>query len=148
MLRRESLTPGVMGYAGNDPQAEAGSMPRDSPGAWATERRLDAQNQRPALPTWGAGLGALGLAPVLLLGAAMLREARPHLVQLAVQLLDRELGLDVHLVVLVRLQPVLRGLAVLAHHDHRRLQRGEARQDEVEENVGEGIGRRVEDPRG
>src|SRR2546430_12424912 len=37
-------------------------------------------------------------------------------------------------VVLIRLHPVLVRLAVLAHHDHRRLQRGQGREHEIQQD--------------
>src|SRR5207302_1362490 len=82
-----------------------------------------------------------------LAGRPRLQQRRAQLVDLAVQLLDRELGLYVHPEILVGLQPVLRSLAVLAHHDDRRLQRGEAREQQVEEDVRIGIGRRLKPAR-
>ena len=54
---------------------------------------------------------------------------------------DLELGAQVHLIVEPRRDPVLRRLAVLAHHDDRRLDRREHRQHQVEKYVGIGVER-------
>ncbi len=45
---------------------------------------------------------------------AALHQGGAQLVELAVQLLHREFGLDVDLKILIRLKPVLRGLPILA----------------------------------
>src|SRR5207253_6312989 len=54
-------------------------------------------------------------------------EAGLHLfvdaVHLAVQLRDFQLGLEVYFIIQISFEAIFGGLAVLRHHDHRRLQR-------------------------
>src|SRR2546422_2726683 len=57
-------------------------------------------------------------------------------VELVVQVPDLELRHQVDLVVLLRLQPVLLRLPVLAHHDDGRLNRGERGEHQVQEDIG------------
>jgi hypothetical protein len=57
-----------------------------------------------------------------------------HLVELFVQRHDFDLCLEVNLVVMRCVDAVARALAVLRHHDDRRLQRCDHRQNEVEED--------------
>ena len=59
----------------------------------------------------------------------------------AVKPQDFQLGAQVDLVIVARGDAVLLGLPVLAHHDHRRLDRRQHRQHQVEEDVGIGIER-------
>jgi len=70
-------------------------------------------------------------------------DARPVLfaqqIELGVQGHHLDFGADVHFVVGARVGSILRGLAVLAHHDHRRLQRRHARQHQVQQDEREGI---------
>ena len=61
---------------------------------------------------------------------------RDQVVDLLVQLPDFEFGLEVDLIVVERAQPVLRLLPLLAHHDDRRLDRGDGRQDQIEQDEG------------
>ena len=57
--------------------------------------------------------------------------------------LNFRFGSSIHLVVELASQAILRVLAVLAHHDHRRLERGNHREKQIEQNEGVGIpGRR------
>src|SRR5579864_4436870 len=93
-------------------------------------------------------LPAFRPAPLVGLETPVLEQSRAQFVDLAVELLDRELRLDVDLEVLVCLQPVLRRLPVLAHHDHWRLQRGNAGKNEVEKNIWVRIGRVRQDEGG
>ncbi len=65
--------------------------------------------------------------------------AVPQFVELFMQRHDLDLGLQVDLVVVRRVEAVAFGLPVLRHHDHRRLHGGQHRQDEVEENIGVGV---------
>jgi hypothetical protein len=70
-------------------------------------------------------------------------EALPFLlhqqVQFVMQLHQLHLALQVDFVVVGHVGPVLRCLAVLRHHDHRRLEGSEHRQKQIEENVGIGV---------
>ena len=52
---------------------------------------------------------------------------------------DLDLGLQIDLIVVGGVDAVAFGLAVLRHHDHRRLQGGDHRQHEVEEDEGVGV---------
>ena len=52
---------------------------------------------------------------------------------------DFQFGAQVDFIVEPGRQPVLRRLPVLAHHDHRRLDRREHREHQVEEDIGIGI---------
>jgi hypothetical protein len=52
-----------------------------------------------------------------------------------VQLADLQLGLQVYLVVVLGPEAVLGLLSVLAHHDHRRLDRRQAREDKIQQDV-------------
>ena len=62
-------------------------------------------------------------------------------VELLVQRHDFDLGLEVHLIVVAGIDAVALGLAVLRHHDDRRLKCGIIDRIEVEEDVGVGIER-------
>src|SRR5205823_1335930 len=64
---------------------------------------------------------------------------RDQVIHLLVQVPDLELRLEIDAVVAFGPQAVLRLEALLAHHDDGRLDRGEARQDQVEQDVGIGI---------
>ena len=66
-----------------------------------------------------------------------------EVVHLLVQVADLELGLEVDPVVVLRAQPVLRLLPLLAHHDDRRLHRGQAGEHQVEQDERIGIERRL-----
>lgn len=61
------------------------------------------------------------------------------LVDLHVELSYFEFGLEIDLVVVFSAQAIFRFLAVLAHHDDRSLDCGQARQDQIKQNVGIGI---------
>ena len=65
--------------------------------------------------------------------------AMAQLVELFVQRHDVDLRLEVDLVVVSRIDAIALRLPVLRHHDHRRLQRCDHRQDQIEENEGVGI---------
>ena len=52
---------------------------------------------------------------------------------------DLQLGPQVHRIVVLGGQPILRRLAVLAHHDHRRLDRRQGREQQVQEDEGIGV---------
>ena len=69
------------------------------------------------------------------------------MVDLLVQLPDLHFGAQVDHVVALRPLPVLRLLALLAHHDDRRLQRGKAGKRQIEKDEGIGIERVGEQPR-
>src|SRR5262245_58424353 len=58
----------------------------------------------------------------------------PDFVEFDMQRGDFHFGLGVHVVVVLRVEAIAGGLAVLAHHDDRRLQRRKARQDEIQQN--------------
>ena len=60
-------------------------------------------------------------------------------VELFMQRHDLDLGLEVDLIVMRGIEPVAFGLPVLRHHDHRRLQRRDHRQNEIEEDKGVGV---------
>jgi hypothetical protein len=62
-------------------------------------------------------------------------------VNFVVQARDFEFGAEIHLVVVAGLDPILRALAVLAHHDDRRLESRQHREEQVEQNIGIGIER-------
>lgn len=64
-------------------------------------------------------------------------------VDLFVQAQDFQFGLQVHLIVVGGGLAVLFGLAVLRHHDDRRLERGQHRQDQVEQDEGVGVRHRI-----
>ena len=65
--------------------------------------------------------------------------AVPQLVELLVQGHDLDLGLEVDLVVMRGVESVALALPVLRHHDDRRLQGGNHRQDKVEEDERVGV---------
>jgi hypothetical protein len=64
-----------------------------------------------------------------------------QLVHLGVEIAHLDLGLEIRAIVLLRAQPVARLLAFLAHHDHRRLQRGDTRQHQIEQDEREVVER-------
>src|SRR6266852_4650070 len=90
-----------------------------------------------------AAAGAARLVHDLKLHLLDLGEALPlpgdQVIHLLVQVPDLELRLEVDAVIAFRPQPVLGLEALLAHHDDGSLDRGEARQDQVEQNIGIGI---------
>ncbi len=57
-------------------------------------------------------------------------------VKLFVQMADLKLGLEINLVVVFRAKTISDFHAILAHHDHRRLYRRQARQDQVQQDKG------------
>src|SRR5207248_2009400 len=59
-----------------------------------------------------------------------------NLVQLCMQRDDFQFGLRIDLIIVLDVDPVMRRLSILAHHDDRGLERRQARQHEVQENVG------------
>lgn len=63
------------------------------------------------------------------------------MIDFLVELADFEFRLQVHLVVINRSLAVAVFLAVLAHHDHRGLEGGQRREDEVEQNERIGVER-------
>jgi hypothetical protein len=109
------------------------------PKAGCTERALAAQREpvRPRVQLAGEFVQEVDL------DLLQLDHAVPLVVQQVVELLvqagDLELGLEVHAEVLVGLAAVARGVAVLRHHDDRRLQRGHAGEQQVEQDEGVGI---------
>ncbi len=68
-----------------------------------------------------------------------LLDSSEALIDLGVKRDDLHLGPQVHLVVAACLDAIARVLPVLAHHDYRRLQGGDTRQDQVQEDVRIGI---------
>ena len=60
-------------------------------------------------------------------------------VEFLMKVADFQLGFEIHLVVIFRAQTVLRFHAVLAHHDDRRLDRGETGQNQIEQYIWIGI---------
>src|SRR5207244_4989105 len=52
-----------------------------------------------------------------------------------------ELGFEIDLVIILRPQSIARFRPILAHHDDGRLERGQARKDQIKENKREGIKR-------
>src|SRR5438874_422687 len=61
------------------------------------------------------------------------------MVDLLMKVADFELGLEIHAIIIERAQAVLRLLPALAHHDDRRLDCGNARQDEIEQDERVGV---------
>ena len=59
-----------------------------------------------------------------------------HQVQLAGEVLDFRFGTAVHVEVQLAAQTVLLVLAILAHHDDRRLDGGQHRQEKIEQDKG------------
>jgi len=64
-----------------------------------------------------------------------------EVINFLVKVSNLELGFEVDLVIILRPQSVASFGAVLAHHDDGRLERGQAREDEIKENKWEGIER-------
>src|SRR5438477_5771829 len=64
-----------------------------------------------------------------------------QVIDFLVQMPDLELGFKIHLVIILRPQSIARFGAVLAHHNDGRLKRGQAGEDEIQENKREGIER-------
>ena len=65
---------------------------------------------------------------------AIVPDTLPWRVDFLVQRFDLDIGLEVDAEVLVRLPPVALAHAILRHHDDRRLHRGEARQQQVQQD--------------
>jgi len=64
-----------------------------------------------------------------------------EMIDFLVQVPNLEFGLEIDLVIVLRPQTIARFRAVLAHHDDGRLQRGQAGENEIEENKWVGIER-------
>src|SRR3984893_9777934 len=94
-------------------------------------------------PASRAAAGAAGPVHDLELHLLDLGEPLPlpgdQMIHLLVQVPDLELRLEIDAVVAFRPQPVLGLETLLAHHDDGRLDRGEAREDQVEQDVRVGI---------
>src|SRR5262245_42956028 len=86
-------------------------------------------------PRWAAPPGRARLWRARMLRALEHRQALQNFSLAAQDRLDAELVLQVHLEVVLGEELVFGRLAVLAHHDDRRLQRRHRRQAQVEEDV-------------
>ena len=72
---------------------------------------------------------------------------RSNLIQSAQHFGQEQLVFQVHSVIEIGPEPVFFALAILRHHDDRRLQAGDHAEDEIEQDVGERIeGAGVEQP--
>lgn len=103
----------------------AGLVPKIGAAGFSLRTVLKSLNDRAQLPNL-----------FLLLAKDLGELFAADLVHFVVQLHDLEFRLQVDLVVVCDGQPVLSGLAVLRHHDDRRLDCREHGQDEVQEHKG------------
>src|SRR5690606_4554675 len=78
---------------------------------------------------------------ILLAADQLLHVLAAHLIQFVVKRDDLDLGLEVDLIVVRRVQAGLQGLAVLTHHNDRGLDCGQHREQKIEKDKGIGIKR-------
>src|SRR5438093_9849539 len=131
-MRSSGMTPGPLGISETRPRAAAPAL---------TAARASATLWMQQTFTRGTGVGSTARASGR--GAAVLPGEQVGLqaVELLVELHDLQLRLQVHLVVQLAADAVAGVLAVLAHHDHGGLDRGQHREEEVQQDEGKRIER-------